>query len=135
MIREITGMLVTAIAIAKTSRSAVRFCAVPSKRVKSIAVNAITPTMNGTTSPATATVLTTRVDDRLMSPRICVPAVNMRSRRPSWYTAPSTAGTAPVDGNSQSYAEGHTRSRNVGPRRIPPTISPITGGCRKRAKR
>ncbi len=83
MIREITGMLVTAIAIANTSRSAVRFCAVPSKRVKSMAVNARTPTRNGTTRPATATEDTTRVDDRLMSPRICVPAVNMSSRRPS----------------------------------------------------
>ena len=84
MIREITGMLVTAIAIANTSSSAVRFCAVPSKRVKSMAVKAATPTRNGTTRPATATEATTRVDDRLMSPRICVPAVNMRSRRPSW---------------------------------------------------
>ena len=84
MIREITGMLVTAIASAKTSSRAVRLWAVPSYRLKSIAVNAATPATNGSSSPIEAIHPTTRADDRLIRPRICVPAVNMRSRSPSW---------------------------------------------------
>jgi len=43
-------------------------------------------------------------------------------------------GVAPSDGKSQAATSGARAPSTVGPRRMPPTISPITRGCRTDAK-
>jgi hypothetical protein len=56
MIREITGMLVTAKAAANTITSDVRFCAVPSRESRSNVRPAAMPTANGTTVAASVMI-------------------------------------------------------------------------------
>ena len=84
MIREITGMLVTAIASPNTSRSAVSFWATPSRLEESMTRNSSRPATKGSTTPTTVTSPTTRVSPRRKTERISAPEANISSSRPIW---------------------------------------------------
>jgi hypothetical protein len=83
MIREITGMLVMAIAIANTRKKDPREPAVPSHRRRSSTASAPRPARNGSAIPATLTDRIVRRSPRRRADRISEPAENMSSRRPS----------------------------------------------------
>ena len=51
---------------------------------------------------------------------------------PSLVAASRTTVTFADERNSHSYSDGASHPKIVGPRTIPPIISPTTAGCRKR---
>jgi hypothetical protein len=51
----------------------------------------------------------------------------MYKTAPSWAITPRNGATD--GGRTTAAALGQTRPKNEGPRRMPPTTSPITGGC------
>ena len=55
------------------------------------------------------------------------PTRNMYRITPNWAMTPRYGATD--GGRMNAAASGQTRPSNEGPRRIPPTTSPITGGC------
>ena len=132
MILEITGMLVTAIAIANTSRNDVGFPFGPQRLFWSITCRIAIPARNGRTIPVTNTEVIVLRARRWKIVRTSVPVMNIKSSSPSCATAATTIGTAPESGKTHDSALGETIPSNVGPSRTPPTTSPIARGWRAR---
>ena len=85
MIREITGMLVTAMASAKTSAKATRSSAPPMKRLAPSQLStSARPARKGSTLPMREMAATGRPSARDMIERSCVPEQYIRRMRPSW---------------------------------------------------
>ena len=84
MIREITGMLVTATARPNTSVSAVWLPRRSGEPVGSRVMNTSRPARKGTVTPRTVTSPTTRASSGRNAVRISAPEQNIRSRSPSW---------------------------------------------------
>ena len=84
MIREMTGMLVTAMAKANTRVKLNWSPAGPRKRLVSYTATKASPARNGTTLPATAMPSTLRRSARPSSDRSSAPEQNISSSRPSW---------------------------------------------------
>jgi hypothetical protein len=84
MIREITGMLVTAIARAKTSTKAVRLPAGPRKRSVSYSLRNPRPARNGTTLPSAAIPAVALPSRRERIERSSAPEQYISSSSPSW---------------------------------------------------
>ena len=134
MIREITGMLVIAIAMANTSRNDLVLPFGPHIRCRFVnCEDRDAGRGTGCSIPATKTAPTVRRSSRWNTRRISTPVMNSSRSRPSWLTAASTVGVAPVAGKSQDCACGReVRRSTVAPSSRPPTTSPIARGWRKR---
>ena len=83
MIREITGMLVIAIAIENTSTNDVVFPLGPHRLFWSISCEIPNPATNGMHMPAAKTAPTVRRSPRRNTVRSSDPAMNSSSSRPS----------------------------------------------------
>ncbi len=135
MMREMTGMLVTAMARLNTSNSAGRLWAAPSRGAESTNLKSTAPATNGHTKPVTVTKPTTRLSPRRNTVRISAPEQNISRNSPSWYVQPRTTAVGPSGGKIRAWTSGASAPRTVGPSSNPPTISPITRGWRTRVKR
>ena len=84
MIREMTGMLVTAMARAKASPKEIRSPAGPRKRPVSYRARKPSVARNGTTLPMTAMPSTGLRSERVSSARSSAPEQYISRSRPSW---------------------------------------------------
>ena len=128
MMREITGMLVMAIAMPNAITNAASVDADPRSVWKCSVHTATRPAAKGTAIPTRLIHATACRSERWNNPRISAPALNMRSNSPSWYTASRIVGTAVDDGKTAAWSPGATAPKTVGPSNRPPRISPMTRG-------
>ncbi len=84
MIFEITGMLVTAMAIAKMSRNEAALACGPHEDRRSRTCSSPSPAKKGRTVPVVKIQPTVLFSPRLWVALICAPEQNSNNSRPSW---------------------------------------------------
>ena len=128
MIREITGMLVTATAIPNTSISAVRFSGRADEAPGAEHGDQAEPRGERQDHAESG-------DQADRAPRCAAVAAHLRSRREHQQQQPELIDRTERGGRGAVGREDPVlnvrggRARAVGPSSMPPTISPIAGGC------